>query len=124
MTRQCFAVTIHQNPDRQVQRRSQRQGPLDGDDAATHRLHERRCESLKFRDASDYISPRHLYRRGLELPSVGGTPTTGVTKDAVTLVGFYVLAFDFITQKPAWTALHDNQQLHMDFEVTVLSQNA
>jgi hypothetical protein len=88
MPRQCCAVTIHQNPDRQVQRRSQWQGPFDGDDAAMHTLHQSRRESLKFRDARDYVCPRHLYRRGLELTSVGGTPTTGVTKDAVMLGGF------------------------------------
>jgi FtsP/CotA-like multicopper oxidase with cupredoxin domain len=58
--------------------------------------------------------PVHLHRHSFELVKIGDKPTSGVTKDTISLPRFSAAQVDFIADNPGPTFFHCHHQDHMD----------
>lgn len=65
------------------------------------------------RSADDH--PLHLHRHTFEVTSFNGKPTSGLSKDVVTVPGKTTTEVDFTADNPGATLFHCHNQTHMDF---------
>jgi FtsP/CotA-like multicopper oxidase with cupredoxin domain len=90
--------------------------PMTGETApAAFQVEQGKRYRIHMRNASDDIHPIHLHRHSFELVSLGGKPTSGVTKDVVMVGGYQEAEIDFVADNPGLTLFHCHQQLHMDY---------